>query len=529
MLRVACNSPPRTPAASSNALRSFPTPTMKARLVTSLLSLTLATSLHAEVSLPALFSDHMVLQQDVEAPIWGWADAGEKITVSIGGETRETTAGADGKWKARLPKLKAGDAGTLTVSGSNTVQIQDVLVGEVWLGSGQSNMAMTVSRAKDFEAEQAKSDLPQIRHFKENSRSAKEPQEKCAGEWVVCTPDSVGGFSATLFFFGRKIHAALGVPVGLINSSVGGTPIEAWIEPATQKAEPSLKPFFDVAAEATARMTSPEAIAQYEKQLAAWEKRAAEAKATKKPVPRKPLDPREVAARKGDVGGLFNGKIAPLIPFAIKGALWYQGEANSVPDKAPFYQFQLPLLVRDWRERWGHEFPFAWAQLPNFRGEGRDWPTVREAFLKTLSLPKTGMGINIDIGETADIHPKNKQEVGRRLSLWALGTVYDQDVPATSGPLPAGHEIQGSDVVLKFTHTNGGLVAKGGDLTGFVIAGKDKKWHPATARIDGETVIVSSPEVAEPAAVRYAWENNPTCNLFNGAALPATPFRTDAW
>ena len=502
---------------------------MNARLITPLLSLGIAASLQADVTLPAIISDHMVLQQGTEAPIWGWADAGENVTVKLGDASQSATADADGQWMVKLPKQSPGEATTLTISGKNEITIQDVLIGEVWLGSGQSNMAMTVSRSLNFEDEKAKSDLPQIRHFKENSASAKEPQKQGKGEWVICTPDTVGGFSAALFFCGREIHEALGVPVGLINSSVGGTPIEAWIEPNAQRAEPSLKPFFDIAAEATARMTSPEAIAQYEKQLAAWETKAAAAKAAKKPAPKKPQDPRDVASRKGNIGGLFNGKIAPLIPYAIAGALWYQGEANSTPEKAPFYQHQLPLLVTDWRQRWGYEFPFAWAQLPNFIGQGRDWPTVREAFLKTLSLPKTGMAINIDVGDPKDIHPKNKQAVGHRLALWALGTVYGKDVPATSGPLPAGHEIQGSEVILKFTHANGGLVAKDGDLNGFVIAGEDKEWNPATARIDGETVIVSSPEVKAPVAVRYAWENDPQCNLFNGAGLPATPFRTDAW
>jgi sialate O-acetylesterase len=232
--------------------------------------------------------------------------------------------------------------------------------------------------------------------------------------------------------------------------------------------------------------------------------------------------------RRGGLGGLFNGKIAPLIPYAIRGVLWYQGEANSAPTKASYYQYQLPLLVTDWRRRWGNELPFAWAQLPNFGGPGRDWPTVREAMLKTLKLPKTGMGINIDIGEEKDIHPRNKQDVGKRLAMWALATVYQRpDVPA-SGPLPAGTEFRGHEAIVSFRHTDGGLKADG-DVQGFQLAGKDHQWKPATARISGDKVIVSSPEVAEPVALRYAWSNFPTCNLKNGAGLPATPFRTDDW
>jgi len=249
------------------------------------------------------------------------------------------------------------------------------------------------------------------------------------------------------------------------------------------------------------------------------------ARAAGQPLPKKPQDPLVVRQRRGNVGGLFNGKIAPLIPYAIRGAIWYQGEANSVPGKAEFYQYQLPLLIQDWRTRWGYEFPFAWVQLPNFGGRGRDWPTVREAMLKTLAAPKTGMAITIDLGEEKDIHPKNKQDVGKRLALWALGDVYGKSVP-TSGPLPAGHERRDSAIVVRMKHVHGGLVARGGELRGFEIAAAGGPWQPATARIEGETVVVSSAAVAEPAAVRYAWSNFPDCNLYNAAGLPASPFRT---
>jgi sialate O-acetylesterase len=209
--------------------------------------------------------------------------------------------------------------------------------------------------------------------------------------------------------------------------------------------------------------------------------------------------------------------------------IWYQGEANSTPEKAAFYQYQLPLLVRSWRELWGQgDFPAAWAQLPNFNGAGRNWPLVREAMLKSLATKHTGMAITIDIGETTDIHPRNKQDVGLRLAMWALGDVYGRKV-ATSGPLPTGHETHGKEIALRFSHTDGGLKAKGDKLQGFTIAGEDKQFHPAEARIEGEQVIVSSAAVAKPVAVRYAWENNPTCNLYNGAGLPASPFRTDDW
>ncbi len=488
-----------------------------------------AAAVRADVRLPAIFSDHLVLQSGVAVPVWGWADPGEAVTVAIAGQSKGTRAGTDGRWRVDLAKLEpSARPTTLTVRGRNTLTIQDVLVGEVWLGSGQSNMAMTVARSNDPEREAAAANRPQIRMFKEESGAADTAQAEGKGRWVVCAPDTVGAFSATLYFFGREVHAALGVPVGLINSSVGGTPIESWIAPEVQRASPALKEFF-APAPAPTPAAAEAAKKKYEQDLAKWQADVKQAKAAKQKAPKRPQDPAVLAARKGNVGGLFNGKIAPLIPYAIRGALWYQGEANSVPAKAPFYEAQLRLLVTDWRTRWGYEFPFAWAQLPNFGGPGRDWPAVREAMLNTLALPRTGMGINIDIGDEKDIHPKNKQEVGRRLSLWALGTVYGRKVPATSGPLPAGHEVRGGEVVLKFKHADGGLVARGGALQGFVVAGEDRQWKPAQARIAGDRVIVSSPDVAKPVAARYAWENFPTCNLYNGAGLPASPFRTDRW
>ncbi|MBM4084805.1 MAG: sialate O-acetylesterase, partial [Planctomycetes bacterium] len=407
--------------------------------------------------------------------------------------------------------------------------IADVLVGEVWLGSGQSNMAMTVNRAKDFEQEQAAANLPNVRMFTVTSGPSDKAEDDCKGAWAVCSSESVGSFSATAFFFGREIHKAIKVPVGLINSSVGGTPIESWISPEAQQASPELKAFFEEQKAADAKFDAAAAKANYEKSLARWKETAARAKAEGKPIPQRPRDPLEIRARKGNVGGLFNGKIAPLIPFAIRGALWYQGEANSSPAKAVFYQHQLPLLVRDWRARWGYEFPVAWAQLPNYNAPGRDWPLTREAMLKSLKVPNTGMAITIDIGDPKDIHPKNKQEVGRRLGLWALATVYGQKGVAASGPLPAGHQIRGSEVVLSFKHTDGGLVAKGGELKGFAIAAEDRKWLPAQARVEGDKVVVSHPDVKKPVAARYAWTDNPECNLANGAGLPASPFRTDDW
>ena len=480
-----------------------------------------ALSARADVSLPAIFSDHMVLQSDVRVPVWGTASPGEKITVAFAGQSVVTTAAGDGTWQVAFTRLaNSPTARSLTIKGTNTITIQDVLVGEVWLGSGQSNMAMTVNRAKNYEAEKVAANFPLIRHFKEESPNADSPQSASKGRWVLCTPESVGTFSAALYFFGRELHQTLSVPVGLINSSVGGTPIETWIAADAQKNSKEIQ-----AAIAALPPTPPAAAAALNPPPAVPKAAAAE----KQKNAKKTAKATKATAPRSTTGGLFNGKIAPLIPYAIRGALWYQGEANTTPAKASLYEHQLALLVRDWRTRWGTELPFAWVQLPNFVGAGRDWPIVREAMLKTLALPKTGMAITIDVGEANDIHPKDKQTVGHRLAQWALGSVYAQKVAATSGPLPAGHEIRGREMILRFRHTEGGLVAQGGPLTGFVVAGADRKWAPAQARLVGNTVVISAPEVPAPVAARYAWENFPTCNLYNGAGLPASPFRTDDW
>ena len=275
------------------------------------------------------------------------------------------------------------------------------------------------------------------------------------------------------------------------------------------------------------------AEAQYEKQRTAWKVASAKAKAEGKSAPRAPRKPVEPNLDANHPANLFNGKIVPLIPYAIRGAIWYQGEANS--GRGELYEAQLETLIQDWRSRWGYDFPFGWVQLPNFHKpqvesvEDTGWVRVREGMLKALRLPKTGMAITLDLGEADNIHPKNKQEVGKRLALWALASVYGQNDIAASGPLPSGHAIRGGEVVISFNHTVGGLVAKGGELKGFAIAGVDKKWFRAQAKIRGDQVVVSSPEVQEPVAVRYAWADNPEFNLYNGSGLPASPFRTDDW
>ena len=504
-------------------------------LLAVLISIT-AASARADVRLPAIFSDHMVLQRDALVPVWGWADAGEKVTVSIAGQTKTATADAAGKWSVKLDKLSTGEALTLVVSGKNKITVNDVLVGEVWLGSGQSNMQMQMKGVQNIEQEKAAAKYPHLRMFTVKRNEQTTPQKDCEGAWVICSPETVETFSATAYFFGRELHQKLGVPVGLIAASVGATPIETWTSLETMDGKKELAPVFN---EWAAKMREPfdpvKAQAQYEKQYAAWKTNSAKRVAEGKPAgyaPQKPVPPRE---DKNYPGNLFNGMIAPLIPYAIRGGIWYQGENSGRAGFAQLYEQQLPLLIADWRVRWGQgEFPFAWVQLANYRQVTNSpspvshWARVREGMLKSLAVTNTGMGVAIDIGMADNIHPINKQEVGRRLALWARANVYGEKIPF-SGPLPAGHKISGGEINLSFTHADGGLVAKDGELSGFVIAGADKKWHWARARIEGKQVIVSSPEVKSPVAVRYAWADNPNCNLYNGAGLPASPFRTDAW
>jgi sialate O-acetylesterase len=480
-----------------------------------------------EIKLPAIISDHMVLQRDRECALWGLADPGEQVTARIAGEERTTRAGPEGKWSLRLPRLTDVGPFVLTIAGRNSITVTDVIAGEVWLGSGQSNMELRVSQARDFESEKKDATFPLLRMFKEESPIAATEQFHGKGRWVVCTPDSVGQFSAALYFFGREIHRVLGRPIGLINSSVGGTPIESWISPAAQETAEELKPFFAQREIAERNFDAAAEAKKYQQALATWKEQSAHAKNPQE-IPRKPVDPVELHNRWSNVGGLFNGKIAPLIPFTIRGAVWYQGEANA-GDKAWHYRYQLPLLITEWRRRWGDDFPFAWVQLPNIAISGRDWPLIREGMLLTLRLPNTGMTVNIDIGDPNEIHPANKQEIGRRLSLWALAEVYGHRDIEWSGPLFAGCEKRGREILIHFTHAASGLVAKDGTLRGFVIAGSDHRWLPGTARLEGNQVVVSHPNVAEPVAVRYAWENNPPCTLYNTADLPASPFRTDDW
>jgi sialate O-acetylesterase len=627
------------------------------------------------MKLASLFCDHAVLQRDLPIPVWGWAEPGETITVRLAVNEAKAVAGADGAWRVTLPPLPAGGPHEMTVAGRETITLHDMLIGEVWVCSGQSNMQMAVSGVLNGEEEIAAADYPAIRLFTVPNIPAMEPKADVLAEWKVCSPKSAGPFSAVGYYFGRKLHRELGVPVGLINTSWGGTVAEAWTSLKALRAEPELREIVDLFA---AVDPNDEGTAAYEQAIQAWEEASRRMDSVNAGYPRGWADPAtatddwgrmtlpaywkarglllngvvwfrmevEVPAAwvgedltlslgvidKADttyfnnvmVGGitledredafnlrriytvpgalvqpgrntiavrifshiwagglvgkaddlylsqgeetitlagewrygveadfgnfagppmpplgaanpntptvLFNGMIHPLLPYGIRGAIWYQGESNASRGKE--YQTLFPAMIADWRKHWGQgDFPFYFVQLANFQagtdaGFDSQWGELREAQTMTLALPNTGMAVIIDIGESTDIHPKNKQDVGLRLALNALAKTYSREL-VFSGPLFREARIEGKAIRLLFDHA-AGLTSRG-ELSGFAIAGADRRFVRAEAVIDGETVIVSSPVVPAPVAVRYAWAEDPACTLVNGAGLPASPFRTDDW
>lgn len=486
----------------------------------------------AVVRMPSLISHYMVLQRDQIVPIWGWAEPDEQVTVSIAGQAKAARTGADGKWLVHLDKMQAGGPHTMLIKGRNTVTLKDIYIGEVWLASGQSNMVNFLATSLDYDKEKSYTDIAQIRVFTVGQSSARTPQRDCSATWRICTPITAGGFSGIVYYFAKELHQKLGVPVGVVNASLGSTPIEAWTSLDAQKERPELQELLESWRKKAEAYRPNEAKAQYEKGKLAWEEAAAKAKFDKKPAPREPKAPLHPLDQPQHPANMFNGMIAPLVPFEFRGILWYQGEFNTQSEEyAALYRHQLPLLIRDWRKHWGKELPFAWVQLPNFNTASRTpvmpgWPLVRDGQLLALSEPNTGMIVSIDIGEANSVHPRNKRDFAHRLALWARAEVYKEKI-SWCGPIFAGHEVTGHTVRLSFTHAEDGLAAQGGVLKGFLIAGADKKWQPAVATIEGDRVVVSSPEVPRPVAVRYSWSDNPDGNLRNRAGLPASPFRTD--
>ncbi len=625
---------------------------------------------HAKIILHQLFQDHMVIQHHAEVPIWGWADTGEQITVTFGEQSHETQAGADGKWQITLSPVSTGGPYTMSVSGSNTISIQDIYAGEVWICSGQSNMKWTVRNSQNAEEEIANAQYPLIRHFNVPRIIATTTQDKISDTtvWEICSPETVGDFTAVGYFFARDLYKNLSVPIGLINTTWGGTEVEAW----TSAKAIRTTPFFDEQLEALktinlqtfqeeqqtkirevlgsdfqnevpvidsvpAWATDDVDLSKWRKMgdmPASWEQRGLlgvdgviwfrkDFILTPKQVAQTvilnlgPIDDQDItwvngkqvgktevyneprsyristdilqpgkntvtvkvtdnAGRGGlwgtegdmylsigdqriDLGGtwyyrasdvrvntsinpnqyatlLFNGMVAPLIPYKLQGVIWYQGESNA--NRAKQYQTLFPLMIKDWREHWDiGDFPFLFVQLANFRQpvdtpQGSTWAELREAQTMTLGLPNTGMASTIDIGDADDIHPRNKQEVGRRLALQAYHIAYGKDIIA-DGPMYQSHDVEDGKIIITFDHIGEGLVNqnKYGYVPGFSIAGEDQVFHWAKAEIiSTNQIVVYASEVSNPVAVRYGWADNPEdLSIYNSAGLPTNPFRTDTW
>lgn len=491
-------------------------------------------SSRANVTLPDVIGDSMVLQRGRSVPIWGKADAGESVTVRFLGQVKTAVADKDGKWRVMLNAMKASSApATMLIEGKNKLELKDILVGEVWLVSGQSNMQLRLSETKDGEQAIAAANHPRLRLFNVSRQGAFKHAPPPLGTWQACSPQTIKEFSAAGYYFGVKLQKELNVPIGLINSSYGGSQAEAWTPVEYLLASDDLRPTVERTKIWDAER--PKVKADYDAAIKKWrddEEKAKAAGARPSPSPSVPDALREYRI----ASSIYDGMIAPLIPYMIRGAIWYQGESNEA--RAQQYGILLPTMIKSWRERWGAgNFPFGIVQLPNYRevrAEPADeaWSHLREAQrLTALSTPKTGLIVTIDIGEARDIHPKNKLDVGLRMARWALADVYGRKL-TKSGPLFHNSKVSGSKIILTFEMAGKGLRILDGDkLEEFAIAGADRKWHWASAKFVGRNrVEVWSSEVAQPLAVRYAFNNNPRHpNLTNETGLPAAPFRTDNW
>ena len=487
-----------------------------------------------ELVVAPCFGNNMVLQRDMKVPIWGAAKPITIVTASFSGQSKNVLAATNGRWKIVFGPMIADAGGKMLIlisESGQSIRMTNVVVGDVWLCSGQSNMAQPIERVNNATQEIASAMYPDIRLNREKSG------------WAVCSPESIKGFSATAYFFGRDLHKSQNVPVGLIARSVGWTPIEYWIPQADllkiAYAKKTHKKYNDLKLLAK----DAELKKKYEKEMGEWKKeRDAGNTDSKQPRRQRPklgwrygwkfgwkFDAAKFEIYSGDKpGNLFRRLIQPLVGYGIRGVAWYQGERNAHDiENSRLYEQYLPVLIESWRKRWDQgAFPFIYVQLPNFKEES--WPYMRESMLRSLKVTNTGMVVTIDIGEAEKLHPKNKQDVGKRLALCARQKFYGEKINGQS-PLFSSMKVKGTVAVLSFRNTGLGLIAKGGKLKGFTIAGADKRFVPAEAMVKGDAVFVMSPQVNRPMAVRYSWEANPVCTLYNKDGLPASPFRTDDW
>ena len=482
----------------------------------------------ADVTLPRILAEHMVVQRGRPVHVWGKASPDEAVTVAFRGETQATKADGLGRWSVYLTPGEAGGPFDLAVKGNNTITFSDVLVGEVWVASGQSNMEFKLRQADNAAVEIAAAKYPRIRRTLIDRKVADYPQEDATGQpWMDVNPENAGGASAVAYFFARHLQEKLGgVPIGIIETFWGGTPVEAWMSLRGIGSDPGLMPIFSEWSKVTEAW--PTTLANYGKQLAAWNDTAAQAKASGAMAPPKPAKTENSPGGAYTPAGLYNAMIAPFTPYPIRGAVWYQGEtnANANSNGASLYARAFQQMIRDWRRAWGEgDFPFLYVQLANYKASPA-WADLREAQRQTLSLANTGMAVTIDIGVPGNIHPTNKQDVGLRLALAARVVAYGEKIE-DAGPMFRQASRDGAGLRVWFDHAGGALTAKGGALKGFEIAGADRKFVAADARIDGAAVVVWNAAVAAPVYVRYAWADNPDCNLYNADGLPASPFRSE--
>ncbi|HYK88889.1 MAG TPA: sialate O-acetylesterase [Acidobacteriota bacterium] len=494
-----------------------------------------AGSASAEVRLSAIFGDHMVLQQNQRDRIWGWADPAEDVTVAIAQQTRSTRADSEGKWSVELEPMPAGGPHTMTVKGKNEIRLEDILVGEVWVCSGQSNMEWPVRSANDGDLETRTAKYPNIRLITVPKIGTQEPQSDFRSEWRVCSPETVPNFSAVGYFFGRLLHRTLDVPVGLINNSWGGSACEAWVRRDLLASDERYAALLERWAQIEKNYDAEKVKADYQQRVAEWQEAAQKAQSEGRPAPPRPQAPGNQLAGNARPGNIYNGMVKPIIGYGIRGMIWYQGETNA--PRAYQYRHLFPLMIKSWRDEWSQgDFPFYWVQLADYRDEkaeptDSDWAELREAQTMTLSaLPNTGEAVIIDLGESQDIHPRNKQDVAKRLARWALARDYGIPV-AYGSPIYKSMEKKENKIVLTFDRVGAGLKTFDvREVRGFAIAGNDHKFVWAKAGITGiDSVEVWSDQVPDPVAVRYAWADNPVCNLQSREGLPVTPFRTDDW
>jgi len=492
----------------------------------------------ATLSLGPLFGDHAVLQRDKPVPIWGHAAPGASVTVSFHGRSATAVAGADGRWTARIGPFPATDTpADLTAAAQDTVVSHDVVVGDLWLCGGQSNMEFKVDdggftyHVNNSRAEIAASADPLIRQIQVEHAVATAPAtEVKTSTWTLASPATVGKFTAVGYFFARDIHTAAGVPVGIVLSCWGGTAIESWMSDAA-RASTTIAAALDERWKKEKSEWPPERVTQYPADMAAWNKAEANATATHTKNPLRWPQPPATDSSPARPGGLFNAMIAPLQPAAIRGILWYQGEANV--GHADEYAELFATMIRSWREGFGQgDLPFYFVQLANFGSPvemvGRDWAKLRDAQAAVLALPETGMAVTIDIGDAANIHPRNKQEVGRRLALIARAKIYNI-TPEVSGPMYASATPEAGSIRVRFSHAGNEIEARDGPPLSVEVAGADRVFYPAVAEVEVDTIVASSPDVPSPVAVRYAWANAPTANLYSDDGLPVVPFRSDNW